>query len=292
MKVMVIVKASPSSEAGELPSTELLTAMGKYNEQLVDAGIMLAGEGLKASSQGVRVHFSGQNRTVIDGPFTETKELIAGFWLWRVSSLEEAIDWVKKCPNPMNEDSDIEIRPLFEADDFGAEFTPELREQEAALRAAGLGLGTPTFQESPERLIAGINATYTMDDRATIPSHWEHFAPHLGKVPGQIGTESYGVCWNVKPDCQFDYLTGVAVSGSEPLPPEFHSVKLEARRYAVFTHPDHVSKIPQTLATIWSKWVPDCGLKIAEAPCFERYTSEFNPQTGMGGMEIWIPISP
>lgn len=136
MKVMVIVKASASSEAGEMPSHELLAAMGNYNEELVNAGIMLAGEGLHPSSKGYRVRFSGKNRTVIDGPFAETKELIAGFWMWKVDSMEQAIEWVKKCPNPMMEDSDIEIRQVFEAEDFGAEFTPELREQEDRLRAA------------------------------------------------------------------------------------------------------------------------------------------------------------
>ena len=130
MRFMIIVKASPESEAGKMPSTELLTAMGKYNEELVNAGVLLAGEGLHPSSRGVRVHFSGKQRTVIDGPFAETKELIAGFWLIQVKSLEEAIEWVKRCPNPMESDSDIEIRQVFEAEDFGAEFTPELREQE------------------------------------------------------------------------------------------------------------------------------------------------------------------
>ncbi|WP_442482420.1 YciI family protein [Aeoliella sp. SH292] len=136
MKVMVIVKASASSEAGEMPSHELLTAMGNYNEELVNAGIMLAGEGLHPSSKGYRVRFSGKNRTVIDGPFAETKELIAGFWMWKVDSMEQAIEWVKKCPNPMMEDSDIEIRQVFEAEDFGAEFTSELQEQEDRIRAA------------------------------------------------------------------------------------------------------------------------------------------------------------
>jgi hypothetical protein len=132
---MVIVKATKDSEAGVMPSTELLTAMGKYNEELVKAGIMLAGEGLHPSSKGVRVRFSGDKRTVIDGPFTETKELIAGFWLWQVRSKEEAIEWVKRCPNPMPGDSEIEIRQVFEAEDFGENFTPELREQEDRLRA-------------------------------------------------------------------------------------------------------------------------------------------------------------
>ncbi|ULP30516.1 YciI family protein [Leptolyngbya boryana IU 594] len=131
---MVIVKATQDSEAGVMPSEQLLTEMGKYNEELVKAGIMLAGEGLHPSSKGARVQFSGTNRTVIDGPFTETKELIAGYWLWQVQSIEEAIDWVKRCPNPMPGDSEIEIRPVFEADDFGEALTPELREQEERIR--------------------------------------------------------------------------------------------------------------------------------------------------------------
>ena len=135
MRFMLIVHATKESEAGVMPSEELLTAMGKYNEELVRAGIMLAGEGLHPSSRGARVRFSGSKRTVIDGPFAETKELIAGFWLVQLKSLEEAIEWVKRCPNPMNEESDIEIRQVFEAEDFGAEFTPELREQEERLRA-------------------------------------------------------------------------------------------------------------------------------------------------------------
>ncbi len=136
MKVMVIVKATKESEAGIMPSEQLLTAMTNFNEELVKAGVMLAGEGLHPSSKGARVRFSGKNRTVIDGPFAETKELIAGYWLWQVKSMEEAIDWVKRCPNPMNVESDIEIRPLFEASDFGEAFTPELQEKEERLRAA------------------------------------------------------------------------------------------------------------------------------------------------------------
>ena len=134
MRFMVIVKASKDSEAGVLPSTELLEQMGKYNEELVKAGVMLAGEGLQPSSKGKRVRFSGKKRSVIDGPFTETKELIAGFWLWQVRSMEEALEWVKRCPNPMEGESEIEIRQVFEAKDFGPELTPELREQEARQR--------------------------------------------------------------------------------------------------------------------------------------------------------------
>ncbi|KVA73277.1 dehydrogenase [Burkholderia ubonensis] len=135
MRVMVIVKATKESESGEMPDTELLAAMGRYNEELVKAGVMLAGEGLHPSSRGKRVRFSGPGRSVIDGPFAETKELIAGFWMWQVKSMDEAVEWVKRCPNPMKGDSEIEIRPVFEAEDFGAEFTPELQEQEARLRA-------------------------------------------------------------------------------------------------------------------------------------------------------------
>jgi len=129
MRFMVIVKATKDSEAGVMPTKELLTAMGKYNEELVKAGIMLAGDGLQPSSKGARVRFSGKNRTVVDGPFAETKELVAGFWIWQVKSRQEAIEWVKRCPNPMPGDSDIEIRQLFEAEDFAEQFTPELKEQ-------------------------------------------------------------------------------------------------------------------------------------------------------------------
>jgi hypothetical protein len=135
MRVMVIVKASRESEAGIQPKQALLEAMGKFNEELVKAGIMLAGEGLRPSSHGKRVRFSGEKRSVTDGPFTETKELVAGFWLWQVRSIDEAVEWVKRCPNPMPSDSDIEIRPVFEMEEFGAELTPELRSQEELLRS-------------------------------------------------------------------------------------------------------------------------------------------------------------
>ena len=134
MRFMVMVKATADSEAGLMPSTDLLAEMGRFNEELVKAGVMQAGEGLQPSSKGARVHFSGKTRTVIDGPFAETKELVAGFWIWRCASLQEAIDWVKRCPNPMPGDSEIEIRQIFEAEDFGEAFTPELREQEEQLR--------------------------------------------------------------------------------------------------------------------------------------------------------------
>jgi len=135
MRFMILVKATKDSEAGVMPDQKLLADMGKFNEELVKAGVMLAGEGLHPSSKGARVKFSGTQRTVIDGPFPETKELIAGYWIWNVKSKEEAIEWVKRCPNPMpNVESEIEIRQVFEAEDFGAEFTPELREQEQRLR--------------------------------------------------------------------------------------------------------------------------------------------------------------
>jgi hypothetical protein len=134
MRVMVLVKANEQSEAGEMPSTELLEAMGSYNEELVKAGVMVAGEGLHPSSKGVRVRFSGEERSVVDGPFAETKELLAGFWLWEVRDMDEAIEWAKRCPNPMEGESALELRPVFEAEDFGDELTPELREQEDRLR--------------------------------------------------------------------------------------------------------------------------------------------------------------
>jgi hypothetical protein len=134
MRVMVLLKANGDSEAGVMPSQKLLEDMGKYNEELVKAGIMLAGEGLHPSSKGKRVKFSGAKRSVMDGPFAETKELIAGFWLWKVKSMDEAVEWIKRCPSPTDEEAEVELRQVFEVEDFGAEFTPELREQEERLR--------------------------------------------------------------------------------------------------------------------------------------------------------------
>ena len=142
MRVMVIVKATKDSEAGVLPTKELIDAMGKYNEDLVKAGIMLAGDGLKPSSKGKRVRFSGEKRTVIDGPFAETKELVAGYWIWEVRSMEEAVEWLKRCPNPMPGESDVEIRPFFEAADFGENLTPEAQEREKRLREQVAGKRT------------------------------------------------------------------------------------------------------------------------------------------------------
>lgn len=290
MKVMVLVKATKDSEAGVMPSHELLTEMGKYNEELVQAGIMQAGEGLHPSSKGVRVEFSGKNRLVTDGPFAETKELVAGFWMWQVKSMQEAVEWVKRCPNPMLEDSIIEIRPVFEMTDFGDAMTPELKEQEAALRAPGLGLEKPRFEDASNLLIAGFNETYTFETRANIPDQWHRFAPLIGKVPGQIGMKTYGVCWNYQHNQGFDYLTGVETQPGAVLPKDLQQVSLEPHRYAIFTHTEHVSVIPSTIDKIWNKWLPESGLQAVPAPCFERYSEEFNPQTGKGGIEIWIPI--
>ncbi len=139
MRFMIMIKATRDSEAGVMPSEQLLAEMGRFNEELMNAGVLLAGEGLQPSSKGARVTFSGNKRTLIDGPFAETKELIAGYWLWQVKSKEEAIEWVKRCPNPTGAEGEIEIRQVFEAEDFGAEFTPELREHEARLRAQAAG---------------------------------------------------------------------------------------------------------------------------------------------------------
>ena len=288
MRFMVIVKASKESEAGVLPSKEILTEMGKFNEELAKAGVLLAGEGLQASSKGARVKFSGGKRTVIDGPFAETKELVAGFWLWKCKSRQEAIEWLKRAPF---DETEVEIRQVFEAEDFGAEFTPELRNQEAAVRAQALGLGAPRFEQGRDMIVSGLNMSYNFETRVNIPVQWQRFAPHIGKVPGQIGTISYGVCWNYRPATGFDYLTGVEVRDITTLPAEFAHVRLPARQYAVFTHREHVSSIGKTIDTIWNQWVPQSGLKTADAPWFERYTEEFNPKTGLGGMEIWIPIA-
>ena len=290
MRFMILVKATKDSEAGVMPSEQLLTEMGNFNEELVKAGVMLAGEGLHPTSKGARVRFSGGQRTVIDGPFAETKELVAGYWLWQCKSKEEAIGGSSDVRIRTDEDGEVEIRPLFEAEDFGAEFTPELRRQEAGIRAQALDLGAPRFEHAKEIVVAGLNESYTFENRDKIPRQWERFAPKIGTVSGQIGRVSYGVCWNVSAGRGFEYLSGVEVEDAEGLPAEFAKVRLPAGEYAVFTHRDNVSAIGNTIDKIWNEWVPQAGLKVASAPCFERYTEEFNPKTGMGGMEIWIPL--
>lgn len=293
MRVMVIVKATKSSEAGEMPSAEMLTAMGQYNEALVKAGIMLSGDGLRPSSQGVRVRFSGTERSVINGPFAETNELVAGYWIWQVKSMEEAIAWVKRCPNPMPEESEIEIRPFYETEDFAeADPTGEIRAAEHRLRdqLEAQQLEPTRLENGRAMLIAGINETYTFESRVNIPNQWRRFVTHLGNIPGQVGTDSFGVCWNFKEGCGFDYLTGIEVSQTDQLPEGFSQVNLPAQRYAVFAHSGHVSTIDNTIEAIWSRWLPSSGYALAAAPSFERYTKDFNPQTGQGGIEIWLPL--
>jgi len=290
MKVMVIVKASKGSEAGEMPSEALFAAMGAFNQQLVDAGIMLAGDGLHPSSKGVRVRFSGDQRTVTDGPFAETKELIAGFWMWRVKSMDEAIEWVKRCPNPMMEDSDIEIRPVFEADDFGEVFTPELREQEASIRAQSIGLSLQQFTDAPALHIVGVKQHYRLDTRSNVPLQWQAFLESRSRLPKANNALMYGVVLNVAEGCEFDYLTGIETDVHTPPASGFATTDLPACRYAVFLHDGHVSTIDRTLEKIWLQWAPDAGVKMADSPCFERYTEQFNNETGKGGIEIWVPV--
>lgn len=293
MRVMVIVKASRGSEAGEMPSQELLTAMGNFNEELVKAGLMLDGAGLKPTSAGARVHFSGSNRTVIDGPFTETKELVAGYWIWKVDSLQQAIDWVKRCPNPMLEDSDIEIRPFYEAEDFGEALTPEMREQEAAILASSLGLNFPSFQDRPPMRLVGLLRSYNMETRIAIPQQWKQFVNLSNSLPQSRHTNYYGVSLNTKGNCDFDYLCAFEADQSlhaEPLPTEFTQVTIEPHRFAIFAHTAHVSTLPKTLELIWQQWAKKCDLDIANGPCVECYTTDFDANTGMGGMEVWIPL--
>lgn len=293
MKVMVIVKASPESERGDLPSPELLTEMGKYNEELVKAGIMLAGEGLHPSSKGYRVRFSGTNRSVVNGPFAETTELIAGFWLWQVKSMEDALAWVKRCPNPMLSDSEIEVRQVFAPEDFApVDPTGEILADEARLtkEIEKYTLPPPRFEQGRAMTVGGIIGYYTMGTRSDIPKQWEQFSPQIGKVPGQVGADSYGVCWNFKSDNAFDYLCGVEVDSADELPAGYTTVKVEPRKYAVFNHTKPIGAIGQTLEAIFCKWLPNSGLEGAQAPCFERYTKEFNPAGAPTGCEIWVPL--
>src|SRR5580692_5478606 len=184
MRCIVMVKATKNSEAGVMPKQELLAAMGKFNEELVKAGVLLAAEGLHPTSKGVRVRFSGTERSVIGGPFTETKELLAGYWLWQVKSLEEAIEWVKRCPNPMNEDSEIEIRRIFSPEDFApSDPSGQLRAAEQQLRAEAerYHLNPPRFERRGDFSIAGFNGSYTFETRVNIPAQWKRFAPVIGK---------------------------------------------------------------------------------------------------------------
>lgn len=292
MRVMVLVKATNSSEAGMLPTDQLLNEMGKYNEELVRAGIMLAGDGLKPSSHGARVRFSGADRTVLDGPFAETKELVAGYWLWQVKSMDEAIAWVKRCPNPMPEESEIEIRPVYELADFSEVMAPETKElhEQIAADVQSNHLEPPNIVNGPERIIAGENASYTFESRVNIPLQWQRFAGSRAQLPASADNVSYGVCWNFQPGRGFDYLTGVEIVNGAQLPAGMSQVRVPAGRYAVFTHRDHASSIAATLDAIWTQWLPNSGEQAAESPAFERYTESFDPQTGHGGFEIWVPL--
>lgn len=289
MRVMVMVKSTRGSEEGGPPDMKMMAEMGKFNEELIKAGVLLAGEGLHPSSRGVRVHFSGDTRTVTDGPFAETKELVAGFWMWRVNSMEEAVEWVKRCPNPHPEDCHIEIRPVFEAEDFGEGFTPELREQEAAQRAQMQGLGEVRFENVSAMVLAGLQKTYNMETRDGIPSQWERFTAMEPQVDGRVGDDTFGVSWGMQPDGSFHYLCGFQVASEQKAPAGFATLSLDPRRYAVFTHNEHVTKIQETFDAIFSRWAPDSGLCLAQAPCVEVYPKEFTMEKGP--MEIWVPLA-
>lgn len=291
MRVMVMVKATKSSEEGVMPVKEMFEAMMAFNEALVNAGIMQSGDGLKPSSEGVRVRFSGGKRIVSNGPFAETNELVAGFWIWNVANMEEAIRWVKRCPNPMLEDSDIEIRPFYEASDFGDEFTPEMREKSAGIHAKGMGLGTLEFKDIEAITVAGLSQHYNFETRKNIPLQWNRFAGEVSAIPNRTGNTHFGVCWNTQADCSFDYLTGVAVSHTGDLPKDMTHLVLPAGRYAIFQHQGHVSEMPQTMDAIFNQWAPECGLNLAQAPCVEHYTEAFDPKQGAGGIEIWVAIA-
>ena len=156
--------------------------------------------------------------------------------------------------------------------------------------ATTLGLGSPQFRDAPARPLAGLNHAYSMDRREEIPAQWDRFISLLPQLPSRTGETTYGVSWNTHTNCDFDYLTGIEILPGETVQDPFTQLTLPAGRYAVFTHAEPVSKLPHTIDRIWSKWVPDCGLRIANSPCFEQYTSEFNPLTGVGGTTIWIPL--
>lgn len=287
MKVMVFVKATASSEAGKMPDEALITAMMQYNQQLLDAGILLGGDGLHPSKNGARVRFSGDSRTVIQGPFPHTEEIVAGYWLWQVNSMEEAIEWVKRCPNPMPEDSEIEIRPIFGPEDFAEVMTPELQQREEQMRNQ---VPEPDrWEKKPARLFAGIERHYTEQNRYQIPEQWQVFAPYIGHVPDQTGTDSFGICTGCS-DGGVDYMSAVEIRSADQLPDGLVSRTLPAAHYAVFIHREHVSRVGETLHAIGQKWLPASGLQADGSPWFERYTAAFDPETGLGGTEVWVPI--
>ncbi len=293
MKVMVIVKATLDSEAGAMPSEEMLREMGNFNEALVKAGIMLSGDGLYPSSAGARVRFSGKERSVINGPFPETKELIAGFWIWQVKSMEEAIEWVKRCPNPMLGESEIEVRRVFATEDFAAQDpTGEIRAQEERLtqEMESYRLDGPRFETTKGMIIAGLSRNYNAETRVQIPEIWKRFVPSLGKIPTQRGSETFGVCYGGDKDGSFEYMAGVEVQSTADLPSGFTHLRLPSQRYAIFNHTKHVSKIAETFDAIYRKWLPNSGLQAADAPAFEKYNEDFCPDKGLGGIEIWVPI--
>jgi predicted transcriptional regulator YdeE len=265
--------------------------MAAYHEELAKAGALLDASGLQPSSKGWRIKYSGGTRTIVDGPFAETKELIAGYTLIKVKTRDEAVDWARRFPNPHLEDGEIEIRQLYELEDFAqVEAIDRFRELDAGRRAVALGLQLPRFEDGKALRIAGLNQAYTMENRTQIPLQWQRFVPHIGKIAGQVQGYAYGVCWNDKMGFNFDYLTGVEVPVVGELPEGFTTLDLKPQRYAVFAHQGHISNLVNTIETIWMKWVPDSGLKAARAPCFERYTPEFDPHQGIGGIELWIPV--
>jgi len=294
MRFMIIVRANADTEAGVMPGEKLLADMGRFHAELAKSGVLVDASGLKPSAQGWRVKHAGGQATLIDGPFAETKELIAGYTIIKVKSREEAIELSKRFPNPSGEgrNGEIEVRPFFELEDFSeSPAIDRFRELEAAQRAVALGLHLPRFEDGRALRIAGINEAYTMTSRTQIPLQWLRFVPHIGKIAGQVQGYAYGVCWNDKLGFNFDYLTGVEVPDAGVMPEGFTALELKPQRYAVFEHRGHISNLANTIETIWMKWLSESGLKAARAPCFERYTPEFDPQKGIGGIELWIPIA-
>lgn len=293
MRFMIIVRANADTEAGVMPGEKLLADMGKFHEELARSGVLVDASGLKPSSKGWRIKHAGGKATLIDGPFAETKELIAGYTIINVKTREEAVELSKRFPNPSGEGKagEIEVRPFFELEDFGeSPAIDRFRELDAGQRAVALGLQLPRFEDGKALRIAGFNQAYTMENRTQIPLQWQRFVPHIGKIAGQVQGFAYGVCWNDKMGFDFDYLTGVEVPVAGALPDGFTTLDLKPQRYAVFEHKGHISNLVNTIETIWMKWVPESGLKAARAPCFERYTPEFDPHKGIGGIELWIPV--
>ena len=252
----------------------------QLTRDLNERGQYLGASPLEPVALATSVRVRDGKRLVTDGPFAETREQLGGFFLIEAKDLDEAIDIASRIPGARK--GTVEVRPV-----LALAGLPE----PAAGAAQSSAIAPARIEQGRDLLIAGLQSSYTNESRVSIPLQWQRFGAFLGRVPGQVGQASYGVCWSGDGQCDVEYLTGVEVKEAVGLPSEFQQVRLPARRYAIFEHREHISTIGATLDAIWSQWRPSSGDQCdAKSPWFERYDERFNPQTGAGVTEIWIPL--